>query len=322
MHHLRPARRSRFENGMYNFGVNMADQSRGSIFGSNLRFGLAILCSLSCIAICERRLVAQSTGAATGHVTGQVFCSDTNGPARLASVTLQPVPAAKVKNNEGTWIENSNAEPTPSVMTDLGGTFNIEHVKPGLYYVIAELPGYLNSTSEFTEEELKHPTPEVLEEMEQNFPRINVDAAQTARIVVQLQRGAAVSGAVSYDDGTPAAGVTIELLHKQNDGRWRADIPGTVRRMLFGSKTDDLGHFRISGLSTGEVIVKCTVRQVSMLIQPRSLMGPPLSVSIFDEQKLDIYSGGVFRDKDAKPIKLTAGTEITDADIVIPLAGR
>jgi hypothetical protein len=205
-------------------------------------------------------------------------------------------------------------------MTDVGGAFDIERVKTGLYYVIAELPGYLNATSQFTDEELRHPTPEVLQSMEQSFPKVKVEAAQTAQIVVPLQRGAAVSGTVSYDDGSPAGGIPIQLLHRQKDGKLRADTPGPVRRVLFGAKTDDLGRFRISGLAAGEVIVKCTRRQANMLIQPRSLLGAPLGVTTSDEQTLDIYSRGVFREKDAKPIKLTIGAEVTDADISIALS--
>jgi hypothetical protein len=204
-------------------------------------------------------------------------------------------------------------------MTDTNGAFAIEHVKTGPYYVIADLPGYLNQTSQFTEEELEHPTREILDLMAQSFPRVQVDQGQTAQIELRLSRGAAVSGTIRYDDSSPAVGVTIQLLHQDKDTKWRTDTPGTVRRMLFGSKTDDLGHFRISGLSAGYVIVKCTMRQISMMIQPRSFMGPPLSVFTSGEQTVDIYSGDVFRDKDATPIKLIAGGEVTDANIVIPL---
>lgn len=92
----------------------------------------------------------------------------------MASVTLQPVPAKKAKVEANDDVE---AEETPSVMTDVDGRFVIEHVKPGLYYVVADLPGYLNSTSQFTEEELKHPTPEILDLLNKSFPTIRVDAS-------------------------------------------------------------------------------------------------------------------------------------------------
>jgi hypothetical protein len=276
--------------------------------------GVGILCNF-CHVI-DNPVDAQSTPRPSGRAIGHVYCMDTNGPARLASVTLQPVPARKAKSDTK---DNAEAEETPSVMTDMDGAFAIEHVRTGLYYVVADLPGYLNPTSQFTEEELQHPTPEVLDLMEQSFPRIRVEPSQTTDIEVQLQRGAAVSGTIRYDDGSPAIGVTIELMHKDKDGKWRAETPGTVRRMLFGAKTGDRGEYRISGLSAGEVIVKCTMRQVNMMIQPRSYMGPPLSVVQTDEQSVNVYSGGAFREKDAKPVKLTTGTDITDADIVISL---
>ena len=278
--------------------------------------GLAILYSVCCVGARDATAAAQSTLRSNGRVIGHVYCIDTNGPARLASVTLQPVPARKAKVEVN---DNIEAKETPAVMTDIYGEFIIEHVKAGLYYVVADLPGYLNPTSQFTEEELKHPTAEILDLLEQSFPRVRVDASLTAHIDVQLQRGAAVSGSIRYDDGSPAIGVTIQLLHKDKDAKWRPEMPGTVRRMLFGSKTDDRGDYRISGLGTGDVIVKCTMRQVSMMIQPRSFMGPPLSVVTSDEQTINIYSGGAFREKDAKPIKLTSGMDVTDADIVVAL---
>jgi hypothetical protein len=277
---------------------------------------------LSVLVVCSswrffsERAAGQFASDLTGRVIGHVYCMDTNGPARLASVTLQPVPARRAKSDAK---DNSEAEETPSVMTDMDGGFAIERVKPGVYYVLADLPGYLNSTSQFTDEELKEPTPELLELMEKSFPRITVDHSHTAHINLQLQRGAAVSGTIRYDDVGPAIGVTIQLMRKDMNSKWRAETPGTVRRMLFGSKTDDRGEYRMSGLRPGEVVVKCTLRQVNLLIQPRSFMGPPLSVVETDEQTVSVYSSGVFREKDAKPIKLTSGTDVTDADIVIPL---
>jgi hypothetical protein len=36
---------------------------------------------------------------------------------------------------------------------------------------------------------------------------------------------------------------------------------------------------------------------------------------------LSVYSGNVFREKDAKPIEVTAGSERDGADITIPLLG-
>jgi hypothetical protein len=106
---------------------------------------------------------------------GHVFCVDRNLPARLATVTLQPLPARTTK---GKYIEPYMLnEPLRkySVMTDFEGAFAIEHVEPGSYYVMAEFPGYLSQIWEFTEQELEYPTAEILDRIDQSFPKVRVD---------------------------------------------------------------------------------------------------------------------------------------------------
>jgi hypothetical protein len=52
------------------------------------------------------------------------------------------------------------------------------------------------------------------------------------------------------------------------------------------------------------------------------LGGPPATEVRMDATgALSVYSGNVFREKDAKPIEVTAGTERDGSDITIPLLG-
>ena len=136
-----------------------------------------------------------------------------------------------------------------------------------------------------------------------------------------------LSGSIRYDDGSPAAGISIQLLRLDKDSKKGADASADFRPMPFDSKTDDLGHFRIAGLPAVTVIVKCTLRQVRWVKQQmaqRSILEPAdgegrIEHDFTPEQTLDIYTGGVFREKDATPIKLPPGTDVSAADIVIPL---
>lgn len=257
-----------------------------------------------------------------GRVMGHVYCADTNAPARLASVSLEPV--EELQRAINTESANKPAERSGStvkaVIAGLDGSFVFDRVHPGTYYIVAEYPGYLSVGSNLTEDELAHPTESVRKKLEESAPRVRVEASQSSRIEVQLQRGASLAGTVLFDDGSPAVGVPIELLHKQKDSGWGTDSQGLTRRMLFGAKTDDRGHFRISGLEPGEVILKCTVRLATMEIEPRSFLGPPLSVKVSGEQTVDVFSGGVFRSKESTPIRLSGGTDSLDGDLTIPLA--
>jgi hypothetical protein len=97
--------------------------------------------------------------------------------------------------------------------------------------------------------------------------------------------------------------------------------------MPFATTTDDRGHFRIAGLAAGNVIMKCTLRQIRLVELSQShqksiLAAPNFTLNEEDEtpeQAIDIYSGGAFREKDATTITLAAGAEVLGPDIVIPL---
>jgi hypothetical protein len=264
---------------------------------------------------------AQALQGPSGRVSGHVYCSDTNAPAKFATVTLQPVPSIRAANAAPPADQNERTGVlSKAVSTGLDGAFTIDEVKPGLYYVVAQFPGYIFPISQFSDEELAQPTAEIRRALDQSLPRVRVDASQSAHVEVQLQRGAALSGTIRYDDGSPAVDISVELLHRQEDKSWGTDSQGTVTPMLFGYGTDDVGHFRIAGLNAGEVIVKCTLILANMDIEAGTFMGPPNSVAVSSEQTVAVYSGGVFRDKDATPIKLTTGSDNADGDILIPLA--
>ncbi len=306
----------------------MADQNESS-FKALVRFALSTIGFVCCITLAEGAALAQSSLPPTARVVGHVFCADTKAPARLATVTLRPVPARTAMGGfrwpDSEWIQE--APPLYTVMTDKDGAFAAEPVESGFYYVLAELPGYLNQVWQFTEDELKYPSSKTLDLIDHSFPKVKVDQGQTAEIEIQLQRGAALNGNIRYDDGSPAVGLTIQLLREHKEAKQGAEAPPTFRLMPFSPKTDDWGYFRIAGLPAGNVIVKCTLRQVRAVMPQRagghSILGAAhdgfIEEDATPEQTIDIYSGGVFHNKDATPIKLAAGAEVSGTDIVIPV---
>lgn len=94
---------------------------------------------------------------------------------------------------------------------------------------------------------------------------------------------------------------------------------------------------RLAGFSTcrypehsrraGNFIVKCTVRQITPewydVGHRQDILAPALADGLNQNerppQSATVYSGGAFRAKDALPIKLGAGSNVSLADIVIPL---
>src|SRR5579859_2579414 len=86
----------------------------------------------------------------TGRITGRVFCTDTGQPGRFAGVQLIPEkpeqpPAYDKKNPLKAFEKGFEAGmkgSNTSAMTALDGTFSLDKVPPGTYYVVVQLPGY------------------------------------------------------------------------------------------------------------------------------------------------------------------------------------
>lgn len=110
---------------------------------SGTRFVWPAVCCVW-LVVTARSIVAQDSTLPMGRVTGHVSCADTNEPARFATVSV-----FRASPKEGQAYDSEHAI---SVVTDTDGTFVVEHLEDGPYYVIAELPGYLSQISQFTED--------------------------------------------------------------------------------------------------------------------------------------------------------------------------
>jgi hypothetical protein len=255
------------------------------------------------------------TGA--GTVTGHIYCADTNAPARMASVQLKPV--KEIAPRSGT-DPHDISEPVGGVVeTTLDGSFAIPNVAPGAYYVLVTAAGYLsprvhNEDDEDTDDaEPKPPAgqPPIV------IPRVDVEADQSASIDVRIERGAAVSGIIRFDDGSPAAGVLVVVLHKSKN-KWVSSPTGDYGAFAMPSSlmTDDLGHYRIGGLRDREYILQATLLHLDMM--PAGARGSGLSGAL--RNSLAVYSGDAMRRSDAVPFKLGPGEDRTGTDITIPLS--
>lgn len=80
--------------------------------------------------------------------------------------------------------------------------------------------------------------------------------------------------------------------------------------------TDDLGHYRISGLRDGEYIVETMLAHLDFVPGETHALG----LSGVMRSVLIIYSSDATRKSDAVPFKLGGGEERTGEDITIPLS--
>jgi hypothetical protein len=267
-----------------------------------------VFLALSAIAVPAQR---NSAKPGTGTVTGHVYCADTNAPARMASVQLEPVKEKESRTGASGHVTDF---PVGGVtQTGLDGSFTLTLVPLGSYYLIVVKTGYLSPRPSDDDSDEAEPQP-ATGQPPLIVPRVEVQADQTAGIDIRLERGAAISGTVRFDDGSPASGVTVMVLHRKKD-KW---VPsnGPNFAMIFPSFTDDLGHYRVGGLRDRDYLVMAQLSHTDL----ESRGTRDLGLSSVERSTLKIYSGDTSHISDAVPIKLGVGEEHSGEDITIPLS--
>lgn len=282
-------------------------------------------------------VMAQQPAPPSGTVTGHVTCGDTERPARFASVMLYGVPtavtappapltpgaseaqtAAALKAGMAS-LNNTNFVQTT---TDQDGAFAATGVAPGDYYVFASVPGYvqpMNVVKAAMEAgvDLHKPLPGV--------PIVHVSADRQAQADVTVDRGAAVSGKVLWEDGSPVTKAIVSVVATKNE----KPLPPQFSMLVMGSVggggglaaiTDDLGQFRIAGLAPGEYFVKASLQTHSQFSMQKGKMNFNLARMIGDKP-LTIFAPAAFHQAGAKPVTLTAGQEMDGEDVTINLTG-
>jgi hypothetical protein len=281
----------------------------------------------SCLSVAAQEQTAPQTAPSVyTTVSGRVTCGDTGHPARFAAVQLIPEtqqkpPAsdwANVKNEKdlAKLIAKGMSDPQKgtglSAVSALDGSFEMPKVPAGTYFVVAQLKGYLSPLDALTEEDRFKGGADAIKKIQAQAEKIVVQDAPV-RVDVRLERGGSIDGVIRYDDGNPAVGVTPVRMVMQEDGKWKVDSfnPGAQQT----NTTDDRGHYRISGLAKGKYAVKAELPTMQSI---RGLAGAFNSHYNMGDA-LVVYSGGVFREKDIKPIEVVQGEDADGIDIVFPV---
>ena len=283
---------------------------------------VALLLSRCGLAQDATELIEQSKDSkaplAGGSITGKVVCADTHTPARGARILLQSLGATRQAEKK----EATGWEPHMAI-TALDGTFRVLHVPPGEYAVITLAAGYLSpldgvgvSDSEAIDSLLR-----------EKAPLVRISGRETARVDIELLRGAILSGKVVYADGSPATGLRvllqyIETTKREGQTESRPDSGAMMRGMFEHQtpKTDDQGHFRVSGIPGGSYRL-AVIQNFEVGLNLGQEMFADLNPSIPPSNKLTVYSGNTFHQKDAKIYELRPGDIVDGIEIVLPLTG-
>ena len=279
----------------------------------------------SCLPVAAQEQAAlQAAPPAYTTVSGHVTCGDTGKPARFAAVLLIPEKPQQTETSDYANVKTdadlakiqakSMAQMKKgtglTAVSAIDGSFEMPKVPAGTYYVVAQLKGYI---SPFSHEDSFTDREGAISRVHAQAEKIVVQDAPV-RVDVRLERGGSISGVIRYDDGSPAAGVTPVRMVLQDDGKWRNSF--SYAGMTGAILSDDRGHYRIGGLPKGKYAVKAELPAV------QSISG--LGSGSFDSHHnygdaLVVYSGGVFREKDIKPIEIGLGDEVDGIDIVFPI---
>lgn len=273
---------------------------------------LASVClvALNCTAQQTRTSNAATVAPLSyGTVTGHVYFAGSNAPARLVNIALQPIGV----DAQDTFHPGRVPPLSFTVyQTGLDGSYTIPQVAAGTYYVVVTEPGFLSPFTQFTVQQMAHPTPEVAQKMAETLPVVAVRPNATSTLDISLQRGAGISGTVRFDDGTPyvAAGVFVQ---RRIAGKWVSTSSYSNRAIA-----DADGHWAVSGLPAGEyrlrVILSVNERKQS------ALLGDSSASTGYDKYTLAFYSGDTARERDEQVLKLDEGQQLNGEDLTIPVS--
>jgi hypothetical protein len=290
-----------------------------------------ILCSAAFVFFClpaaaQEQAAPQTAPVVYTAVSGHVTCGDTGHPARFAAVQLIPEKPQPVQTSEWTKVKDQkdlaklqakSASETLkgtglSAVSAIDGSFEMPKVPAGTYYIVAELRGYLSPLSALSTADRMVGGARAISRIQASAEKIVVQDAPL-RVDVRLERGGSISGVIRYEDGSPAAGVTAVRMVMQEDGKWIVD---TFNPLMPAATSDDRGRYRISGLAKGKYAIKAELPTHQLI---SGLGSGTSSIHSNLGDALAVYSGGVFREKEIKPIEVGPGDEVDGVDIVFPV---
>ena len=266
---------------------------------------------------------------AFGEVNGHVYLGDTKTPARNATVYLQPATSLQESGLlHKTGGENNGL--SMSIETSFDGSYSLPRVPFGSYFVTAVHPGYVSpytklsmaegGSSSRAADSLGPEQKATRELVLKSIPQVDVQSKLPVTIELILERGGAIGGTVTYDDGSPAVGVQVSALYRNaqaGKASWTPfdRVPAGMWERI---ETDDRGNYRISGLPAGRYMIQATLsaRKSITYISSHSTS----STENGPNSSLTVYSGSVPRTKDASSFSIALGEERSGEDIQIPIS--
>jgi protocatechuate 3,4-dioxygenase beta subunit len=176
--------------------------------------------------------------AATGRISGRVTAEGTNAPIAGARIMVFPM------MRRGTPPTGPMAIP-PQGLTDQDGRFVVNGLAPGEYRVDVQKTGFAS---------LVDPTTRA--------STYTIAAGQALdNISIVLQKGAVITGKVLDQKGEPVTDAHVMALRRITPPGASAAAPRLIPTPMQGSQlTNDLGEYRVTGLTPGEYFIAASPR--------------------------------------------------------------
>ncbi len=228
----------------------------------------------------------------TGTITGEVVADATGAKLRLAHVVLIGAISGVLK----------------VTATDAAGRFTFTNLPVDRYTIGASKLPYLGAVAG-----ARRP-------VRPGSPVALAEGARIDNVTIRLPMGAAVSGVIYDEQGTPAPGVAVSLQQRkvQNGERVVAGVGGVVT-------TDDRGAYRVYGLAPGEYLVVAmplrqnpNARALTDADVDSMLKGGAAPAPTPDEANMTlapVYFPGTTRLSDAQPVLIATGEDRQNLDL-------
>lgn len=219
----------------------------------------------------------------TAVIRGQVVAADSGSPLRRAVVRA-------FSQGGGNGMGQTDAE----------GRFEIPNLPAGRYFVSAQRTGYVNL-------QLGQRAPN-----QPGTPLEIADGQVLDKVNFALPRGGAISGRIVDELGEPLASVQVSVH--------RLTFQGGARRLTFGGsdggndRTDDLGQFRLFGLSPGDYYIAATLRNMEFM--PMNVT----SMSGGSDGYASTYYPGTTSLGEARRVTVRAGQDVTNVSFALVAA--
>ena len=234
----------------------------------------------------------------------------TRGQSRALSAARSPY--ACLRSTHHTAVPTKPASHTRASAVD-----HADPTTPNAGIPTLHPPGYVDPYSQFTDDDFTSTDPAVRARLAQ-IPTVTITGTDSGHADLRLERGAAISGRILYDDGSPAVGWVLAVIKPklpEDPTEATATAMAPALAMLGAgqpSKTDDRGRYRISGLAPGEYALRASLIAAGTGISAANMGQGGSGINLV------VYTGDTFNRADAKAVKVTHGDELTGIDLAIP----